>query len=232
MKKNNHNYVQKIPYEFIESYIDERTGIRYYKTPEGESLPSVTSILNVVYNEKNEELQNWKKRIGEKKAKEISDESKIIGTLVHKNIENYVKSGNFIEGNNFVRKLARNMSKILVERFFYNIDEIWGIEIPLWFPGLYAGTSDLIFLKKNHLYIGDIKTTKNKKEDNQIINYKLQTIAYALAHNKIYGTNIKRTCIFMVSRNMDIQFWEIDEEEYSELYDKWIEILCEYYEKK
>lgn len=213
----------------MESFSDEN-GKRFYITPDNEVLPSVTTILSTTLVKK--ELEEWKKSVGAEKSSEIIDEARRLGSLVHKNIENYIKTGEYIGGNNQIRKMAREMAQNFISRFFHNIEEIWGLEISLWYPGLYAGTADIVFSKNNELYIGDFKTTRKMKKENQIDDYKMQTIAYAMAHNKLYNTEIYRTNIFMMSRNFEIQKWELGKKEFEIYRDHWLNILTKYYQSK
>lgn len=215
-------------YKTLKLFSDDN-GKRFYITPDNEVLPSVTTILSTTFEKK--ELEEWKKAVGPEKSDEIIDEARKIGSLVHKNIENYIKTGEYISGNNQIRKMAREMAQTLVSRFFYNIEEIWGLEIPLWYPGLYAGTTDIIFIKNNSLYVGDFKTTRKKKKEAQINDYKIQTVAYAMAHNKLYNTNIEKTNIFMISRDLEIQKWELEKNEFEIYKDQWLSILTKYYQK-
>ncbi len=215
-------------YQQLELFLD-KDGKRFYKTPNNEILPSVTTILSLTLEKK--ELEEWKKSVGKEKSDEIIDEARKIGSLVHKNIENYIKTGEYIPGNNQIRKLTREMAQILVDRFLYNVEEIWGLEIPLWYPGLYAGTTDIIFTRNNNLYIGDFKTSRKKKKEEQIFDYKIQTVAYAMAHNELFGTNIEKTNIFIISRDLEIQKWELDKKDFEFYREHWIHILKKYYKK-
>ena len=67
-------------------------GKRYYATPTGNKLPSVTTILDRTKPEEQKQaLRNWKKRVGEKKAQEIVTEAASRGTRMHAYLERFVK---------------------------------------------------------------------------------------------------------------------------------------------
>lgn len=227
MHKISEKFVNKNIYLSFESYIDEELNGRIYITPENEKLPSVSTILKIV-NE-SDKIKKWKKLIGSEKEKEILKESTDIGSLVHKNIEKFIKEKEFLNGSNYIRMLAKKMAETIISNICDEIDEIWGLECSLWFSGLYAGTTDIVFLSNNKLHIGDFKTSKGRKSDEDILNYKLQTVAYALAHNKLYGTKINSTKIFLVNRNLEFQKWYIDSQEFLELENKWFDILEKFY---
>ena len=61
--------------------------VRLYLTPDGESLPSVTSVLNKTKDRSF--LKKWRQRIGEEKAEQIIRDSGRIGTALHLYIEHY-----------------------------------------------------------------------------------------------------------------------------------------------
>jgi len=76
-----------IPNKFIYepiSRVDTPEG-RRYATPDGNKLPSVTTILSATTpEEKKLILQNWRNRVGHAKAQEITTEAAGRGTRMHK----------------------------------------------------------------------------------------------------------------------------------------------------
>ena len=54
---------------------------RVYLTPDGESLPSVTSVLSKTKDKSF--LKKWRARVGEKNAEKIIADSSAIGTALH-----------------------------------------------------------------------------------------------------------------------------------------------------
>ena len=194
-------------------------GKRLYVTPDGTKVPSVTTILDKTKpQEKIDALNNWKKRVGEKKAQEIVTEAAGRGTRMHKFLEDYVKTGIVNEpGSNPYSKQSHIMAKHVIEKGLSNVNEIWGVEVPLYFPGLYAGTTDGCGLHLNEESILDYKQTNKPKKEEWIEDYYLQLTAYALAHNEVHGTNIRKGVVLMcVSPKMNEQLVVIEDPTYQE----------------
>jgi genome maintenance exonuclease 1 len=120
------------------------------------------------------------------------------------------------------------MADTIIKNAFPDIDEVWGIEAKLYFPELYAGTSDLVGIYKGKPAIMDYKTAKKIRTLDQITDYMCQGSAYALAHNYHYGTDITQIAIFMVSRDLSYKTFEISGNEYHKYADEWRRRLEEY----
>jgi hypothetical protein len=174
-------------------------GKRLYATPDGSKVPSVTTILDKTKSEeKKAALMAWRRRVGEAKAQAISTEAAGRGTRMHKFLEDFVKSGVFSEpGTNPYSIQSHVMAKTVIDEGLKNVDEIWGVEVPLYFPGLYAGTTDGLGLHMNEEAILDYKQTNKPKKEEYIEDYYLQLTAYALAHNEVHGTNIRKGVVLM-----------------------------------
>lgn len=179
------------------------TGERLYETPTG-PLPSVTTILSATADKKG--LDAWRAAVGDKKADQIRDEATGLGTLIHEHLENHMQGLARPRGNNLIRKMATNMSDQIIAQGLPKLDEIWGIEAPLYMPGEYAGTADLIAVYQGKPAICDFKTASKMRTADMIGDYFLQLAAYAQAHNAVHGTEINTGVIFMVSR--DLQYKE------------------------
>jgi genome maintenance exonuclease 1 len=219
-------------------------GKRLYATPDGSKVPSVTTILDKTKpQEKIDALMRWKKSVGEKKAQEIVTEAAGRGTRMHKFLEDYVKTGVINEpGTNPYSKQSHIMAKHVIEHGLVNVNEIWGVEVPLYYPGLYAGTTDGCGLHLNDESIIDYKQTNKPKKEEWIEDYYLQLTAYALAHNEVHGTNICKGVVLMcVSPKMNEQLIIIEEPKYQEFILKpedfsywerrWWDRVEEYYSK-
>jgi genome maintenance exonuclease 1 len=194
-------------------------GKRLYALPDGTKVPSVTTILDKTKSqEKIDALNNWKKRVGEAKAQEIVTEASGRGTRMHKFLEDYVKSGVVNEpGTNPYSKQSHIMAKHVIDKGLVNVNEIWGVEVPLYYPGLYAGTTDGCGLHLNDQSILDYKQTNKPKREEWIEDYYLQLTAYALAHNEVYGTNIRKGVVLMcVSPKMNEKLEVVEEPVYQE----------------
>lgn len=194
-------------------------GKRLYSTPDGSKVPSVTTILDKTKPiEKVQALQAWKKRVGEDKAQAIVTEAAGRGTRMHKYLEDYITNGVLNDpGSNPYSKQSHAMAKHIISEGLKNVNEVWGVEVPLYFPGLYAGTTDGCGLHLNEESILDYKQTNKPKKQEWIEDYYLQLTAYALAHNEVHGTNIRKGVVLMcVSPKLNEQLIMIEEPKYQE----------------
>jgi len=194
-------------------------GKRLYATPDGKKLPSVTTILDRTKPaEKRMALENWKRRVGHDQAQAITTEAANRGTRMHTYLEHYVKTGELRDkGSNPFSWSSHVMAETVIREGLKNVDEFWGVEIPLYFPGLYAGTTDGCGVHLGDESILDYKQTNKPKREEWIEDYKLQLVAYALAHNEVYGTNIRKGVVLMcVKPEVDDQFNVIKPPQYQE----------------
>ena len=184
-------------------------GKRFYATPDGNNLPSVTTILDKTKSEESKEaLNRWKKRVGVEKAQQITTEAANRGTRMHTYLEDYVKTGEIKERtSNPFSWASHAMAHVVVEKGLHNVNEFWGIEVPLYFPGIYAGTTDGAGIHLNEESILDYKQTNKPKRREWIDDYFIQLCAYAEAHNELHGTKIRKGVVLMcVKPDIDEQF--------------------------
>ena len=181
-------------------------GKRLYATPDGQKLPSVTTILDKTKPyEKVQALLNWKKAVGEVKAQEIVTEAASRGTRMHKYIEDYITSGVLNDpGTNPYSIQSHKMAKHIIEHGLKNVNEVWGVEVGLYYPGLYAGSTDCVGVHSGDPAIMDHKQTNKPKKEEWIEDYYLQMVAYALAHNEVHKTNIQKGVVFMCVKPPEI----------------------------
>jgi len=190
-------YNPKFAYHELSRTSEE--GRRLYSTPDGSRVPSVTTILDRTKpEEKKAALNEWRKRVGVENAQKITTEAANRGTRMHTYLEDYIKQGALKErGSNPFGWASHAMAQTVIEDGLVNVNEIWGVEIPLYFPKLYAGTTDGCGLHLNEESILDYKQTNKPKKQEWIEDYYLQLTAYALAHNEVYGTNIRKGVVLM-----------------------------------
>jgi genome maintenance exonuclease 1 len=174
-------------------------GSRLYSTPDGAAVPSVTTILDKTKpEEKRQALANWKKRVGVEKAQQITTEAANRGTRLHTYLEHYVLDDVLKEkGTNPFSWASHRMAEVVIEQGLCNVDEYWGMEVPLYFPQIYAGTTDCVGVHNGSPAIMDFKQSNKPKKEEWIDDYKLQLCAYAEAHNEVYGSNIQKGVILM-----------------------------------
>ena len=205
-------------------------GKRKYLTPDGGAVASVTTILDATKDKTH--LIAWRKRVGETKAQEIETEAAGVGTRMHKYLEDYVEFGTWAEpGSNPYAKQAHMMATQVKENALSDVDEIWGSEVALYVPQMYAGTTDLVGQYKGNPCIMDFKQTNKPKKLEWVQDYFLQLTAYAIAHNEIYGTNICEGHIFMCSRAGEYQQFDLWPHEFKEWEQEWWNRVYAYYEK-
>ncbi len=217
------------PYPYQEIKRKQVDGKRLYATESG-PLPSVTTILDKTKpREKREALANWKKRVGEKEAQRIVTEAANVGTVMHNILEYWVKNEDYDPGNNVVHRQAKAMAQVVKEHVQPNLNEVWGSEVNLYYPGLYAGTTDLLGMWKGQPAIMDFKQTNKPKKREWIEDYFLQGAAYGLAHNALYETDIKSIAIFMCSRDCEWQLFEVKADEFQHWADKWAARVEQFY---
>ena len=206
-------------------------GKRLYETPDGNAVASVTTILDATKDKTH--LIAWKKRVGEQKAQEIVTEAAGVGTRMHKYLEDYIEFGEWPQpGSNPYAQQAHGMAEVIRDNALNDVDEIWGSEVALYMPQMYAGTTDLVGQYKGQPSIMDFKQTNRPKKVEWVVDYFLQLVAYAEAHNEIYGTNIREGHVFMCSRAGEYQQFDVWPDEYDEWRNEWYERVYRYYEQR
>lgn len=174
-------------------------GKRHYCLPDGSKVPSVTTILDKTKSQESRDaLANWRKAVGEKKAQEITTEAANRGTRMHTYLEQYVLTTELkpLPSNPFAHPSWFMAAEVILNGL-QNVDEFWGTEVPLYYSGLYAGTTDLIGTWKGKPAILDFKQSNKVKKREYISDYFLQLAAYAAAHNEMHGTSINTGVILM-----------------------------------
>jgi len=232
--------IDRFPYKELSR--SSTSGKRLYNTPTG-ALPSVTTILSATKpQEQRDSLNNWRKAIGETRANAICTEAANRGTRMHKYLEDYVNDGVIKKaGSNPFAKEAHLMAEEIISKGMCNVNECWGTEVSLYYPEIYAGTTDLVGEHKGNPAILDFKQSNKPKKDEYVKDYCLQLAAYAEAHNAVYNTEIKTGVILMcvkpnqvkpgVFQNQKYQEWVIEGNEFKKWKNAWWKRVEEYYEK-
>tara|TARA_B000000609_G_scaffold157964_1_gene153895 strand:+ start:345 stop:1049 length:705 start_codon:yes stop_codon:yes gene_type:complete len=216
-------YVQR--YQYDELSKASRNGKRHYETPDGRTVPSVTTVLSATKDMT--ALNAWRKRVGEQEAKRIATESANIGTVMHRSLEKHVKGEARKPGSNLIQQKAHTMANVIIDNGLKDITEVWGSEVSLHYPELYAGTTDLVAVYKGEPAICDFKQSRKLKKKEWIEDYFLQLVAYSEAHNKLYETDIKTGRVFICTQNNEFQTFEIDR--YEHWTSEWYKKLEQYY---
>lgn len=206
-------------------------GVRHYATPVDQLVPSVTTILSATADaDANQALENWRNAVGHKRADEVTHEAGARGTRMHAYLEHWVKTGELkVPGSNPYAKQSNRMAQIIIEQGLAHATEFWGSEAALYFPGLYAGTTDLVGCWKGKPAIIDFKQTNKPKTDDRVEGYFYQLAAYANAHNEMFGTDIRTGVILMCSKDFEYQQWVIEGDAFDHWSNLWWHKLEHYY---
>jgi hypothetical protein len=209
----------------------EVNGNRRYQTPEGSKVPSVTTILSATKPEKDKAgLQKWRDRVGEKTAKAVTTEAANRGTRMHKYLEDLCLTGECPKpGSNPYSIQAHKMANVIIDKAMCDVDEVWGVEVALYVPKIYAGTTDLVGQYKGNPAIMDHKQTNKPKKEEYVQDYYLQMAAYGTAHNDVYGTNIREGHVFMCSQDFQYQQFSITPDKWDYWANEWWKRVEQFY---
>ena len=204
-------------------------GKRHYDVGE-EKLPSVTTILSATQSEeKKKSLADWRARMGAQSADRIRDVSAMRGTAMHRYLEAFI-DGTGHKDLTSVGKEAEPMAKRIIESGLGELDEVWGQEVTLYYPGLYAGATDIVGVYEGKPAIIDFKQTNKPKKREWISDYFSQLGAYCMAHNYVYGTNIQSGIILMCSKDLLFQRFEVEGKEFVKHQHEFLRKVEQYYQ--
>ena len=212
-------------------------GSRHYDVG-GDKYPSVTNILAETKSQEDKDaLLKWKKDVGFKQAAVISKQSSDRGTSLHQYLESILlnkMNGELLEETNLPKKMAET---IVENGINDQISEVYGCEAVLYYDQNYkfAGTADAIVNSSdNKIKILDFKQSNRpkKREYSVITEYGLQLALYSIAHDNMFGTNIKSTEILMCTPNLIFQKFEFKDQELEILKKKAMNRVEQYYNLK
>jgi ATP-dependent exoDNAse (exonuclease V) beta subunit len=195
-----------------------------------QKLPSVTTILAATQPpEKKASLDAWRARVGEAQAKEITESAANRGTAMHTIIEKFLLGQGYLDLTE-VGQNAQNMAQQIIEKGLKNrLQEFWGLEVTLYYPGLYAGATDVVGVYDGSESIVDFKQSNKPKKREWIEDYKLQLAAYALAHNEVYGTNVMKGVNLICTKDNYFQEFIFEGEEFKRAKYEWLRRVDQYY---
>jgi len=198
-KSNKYNYIQG------KQITDHGTGIRHYDFA-GVRLPSVTTILAKTKNQSY--LTAWKNKVGHEKAEAIKNLSSKRGTSMHKFLESHIQDTGYDDLTSIGCE-ARPMANKVIEMGLGNVEEYYGSEVMLHYPGLYAGSTDLVCCHNGMETIVDFKQSNRPKKEEWIDDYYMQIAAYAMAHDAYYGSQIQQGVIMVCTPDLYYQEFRI-----------------------
>ena len=209
-------------FEYPASIRSVINGGRHYDIGQ-EKLPSVTTILQATQSpEKKAILAKWKQKVGEKKADEIRDTAAARGTVMHRIIEGYITGDGHADLSPMGQASGTMAQTIFKEGLKGRMDEVWGSEITLYYPGLYAGATDLVGIYEGRESIIDFKQSNKIKKREWIDDYFTQLAAYAMAHNHVYDTKIQSGVILMCTKDNYFQKFVVKDKEFQQYMWKWV----------
>ena len=219
MKKNN-----KYKYVPGSRTTDHESGTRTYDF-KGDKLPSVTTILSRTKDQTF--LKRWIERKGEAEAERIKNLSSNRGTAMHKFLEKHIQ-GTGYEDLTEIGRQAKPMAQKIIDTGLASITEYYGSEVTLHYPGLYAGSTDLVCLHNGKESIVDFKQSNRPKREEWIEDYYLQIAAYAMAHDYVHNSNIEQGVIMVCTPDLYYQEFKINGDEMRQYRHKFLERLSQY----
>ena len=202
-KANKFNYIQG------KQITDEESGHRIYDIV-GYRLPSVTTILGRTKNQ--QFLKDWKAKVGEQEAERIKNLSSKRGTAMHKFLETHI-TGVGYDDLTEIGQAAKPMAEKIIEVGLTPVKEYYGSEVMLHYPGLYAGSTDLVCNHNGLDTIIDFKQANRPKKEEWIEDYFLQIAAYCMAHDEVYDSQIRQGIVMICTPDLYYQEFKIQDSE-------------------
>tara|TARA_R100001369_G_scaffold30602_1_gene54423 strand:+ start:111 stop:836 length:726 start_codon:yes stop_codon:yes gene_type:complete len=219
-KSNKYNYLEG------KQITDPDTGKRVYEIS-SYRLPSVTTILGATKN--TEFLTKWKAKVGEQEAERIKNVSSARGTCMHKYLESFITDVGYDDLTE-LGQAALPMAKKIMEIGLAPVEEYYGSEVTLHYPGLFAGQTDLICNHNGMETVVDFKQSNRPKKKEWIEDYYLQIAAYAMAHDYVYGSQIKQGVIMVCTPDLYYQEFKITDHELRSWKHKFLKRVDMFYE--
>ena len=195
-------------------------------------LPSVTTILSATASsEKRESLNKWKAKVGEVEAERVKNVAATRGTAMHSYLEYHLNGQGLLDLSDEGR-VARNMAQTIIDKGLGDLSEIWGNEVVLYYPDLYAGQTDLVGIYQGRDSIIDFKQSNKPKRDEWITDYYLQGAAYATSHDCIYDTNIEQIVVLICTPDLFFQRFIINGQRFRDYKSEWLKRVDMYYNLK
>ena len=221
-KSNKYNYIQG------KQLTDPGSGTRVYEIS-NYRLPSVTTILGATANKSF--LKDWKAKVGEENAERIKNHSSARGTCMHKFLEHYVLGTGCVDLTSIGQE-ARPMADKIIEIGLAPVEEYYGSEVTLHYPGLYAGSTDLVCLHNGMETVVDFKQANRPKKKEWIEDYYLQIAAYAMAHDYVHDSRIQQGVIMVCTPDLYYQEFVVNGAELRRYKHKFLKRLDMYHDLK
>ena len=214
-------------YNYVRVPRSDDEGKRTYDV-QGAHLPSVTTILSRTKDQGY--LKKWKAKVGEQQAEVIKNISSKRGTSMHKYIEAFIL-GRGYEDLTSLGQQAKTMAHKVIEMGLTPVEEYYGSEVTLYYPGLYAGSTDLVCVHNEMDTIIDFKQSNSPKRKEWIEDYYMQIAAYAMAHDYIHGSKIQQGIIMVCTPDLYMQEFRFQGIELRQWKHKFLARLNQFYEE-
>ena len=225
-----HNIGKKIKYNDKYTYVSssriEDQETRLYDV-NGYRLPSVTTILGKTKDQKF--LKDWKAKVGEQEAERIKNLSSSRGTSMHKFLEHYVLGTGYDDLTELGQK-AKAMAQKVIEIGLAPVEEYYGAEVTLYYPGLYAGSTDLVCLHNGKETVVDFKQANRPKREEWIEDYYMQIAAYAMAHDYVHNSKIEQGVVMVCTPDLYYQEFVVSGAELRQWKHRFLKRLDMYYD--
>jgi len=215
-------------YTYVDATRHEEHGSRLYDV-NGTRLPSVTTILGATKDQ--QFLKDWKAKVGEAEAERIKNVSSSRGTAMHKFLEHYITGTGYDDLTELGQK-AKTMAEKIIDVGLTPVEEWYGSEVTLYYPGLYAGSTDLVCLHDGKETVVDFKQSNRPKREEWIDDYKMQIAAYAMAHDYVHQSNIEQGVIMVCTPDLFYQEFKVSGADLRSWKHKFLKRLDMYYELK
>ena len=212
-------------YNYVKVSRSTEHGTRTYDV-NGTKLPSVTTILDKTKDKSY--LDKWRARVGDEEAERIKNLSSKRGTSMHKFIEKHITGAGYDDLTE-IGKQAKPMAQKIIDVGLTPISEYYGSEISLYYPGLFAGSTDLVCIHNDKETIVDFKQANRAKREDWIQDYFLQIGAYAMAHDYVHGSNIEQGVIMICTPDLYFQEFRFEGEQMREYRHEFLARLNQYY---
>ena len=128
---------------------------------------------------------------------------------MHTLLEHYLLGEKHADLTDVGQEATMMAQKVIDEGIKGSLNEIWGSEVTLWYPDLYAGQTDVVGIYNERESIIDFKQTNKPKKREWIEDYFIQLAAYAMAHNYTYQTKIQQGVVLMCSKDGYFQKFDL-----------------------
>ena len=191
---------------------ETKPGGRRYITPEGNSYPSVTTVLSL-FNKK--AIQEWKDRVGEEVANKISNQASRRGTRLHTMCEQYLLNELTLKRMSSAFPDAKELFFKMKPKLDDNIGKVYSLEQALYSDELkLAGRVDCIAEWNGQLSVVDFKSAAKEKKEDWIENYFMQCTAYAIMFEERTGIPINQIVVAIAVTNGDSQIFVKQKDDY------------------